>query len=639
MKRLIFVLTLFTFLSSAYAKPDKNFYIFLCIGQSNMEGNAPYEECDLQGVSPRFKTMAAVDYSGNQSTIFGRPIKVVNKVKRKMGEWYKATPPLCRENTGLTPVDYFGRTMTEQLPESIKIGVINVAIGGCRIEAFMKDSVENYAKNAPDWMNAALSAYDRNAYKRLIDLAKKAQKDGVIKGVLLHQGESNIGEQAWPLKVKNVYENILSDLNLDANNVPLIAGEVVNADRGGVSARMNPIIDKLPEVIPTAHVVSSSSCTNNTFDYIHFDAEGYRLLGKRYAAEMLKILGVDYKIPANPYMASCVSPIINNNKTVTFNYVAPNAKNVQLSSQFAPTQPMTKNREGVWSVTVKNIKPDIYPYNFIVDGVGVSDPLNMNTFPNEQFKASLLEIPNPEALYTNNKDVPHGKVTYMTVYSDVLKMMRPLLVYTPAEYDQNPTKQYPVLYLVSGTTDTEETWYKVGRFNYIADNLIAKGEAENMIIVLPYGLMHGTPMPSTLEAAKMYTEFAEEMNQTIMPFVEKNFRTLNDRKSRAIAGFSRGGGQSLFTAFSNTDKFAWVGSYSAYLTPEVMDLYFSQGQANKVDIWMGVGTSDFLYQDVLKNQEYFDNKQIKYTKLFTEGGHTWMNARHYLSETLRRYFK
>ena len=95
----------------------------------------------------------------------------------------------------------------------------------------------------------------------------------------------------------------------------------------------------------------------------------------------------------------------------------------------------------------------------------------------------------------------------------------------------------------------------------------------------------------------------------------------------------------MFTAFSNTDKFAWVGSYSAYLTPEVMDLYFSQGQANKVDIWMGVGTSDFLYQDVLKNQEYFDNKQIKYTKLFTEGGHTWMNARHYLSETLRRYFK
>ena len=126
MKRLIFVLTLFTFLSSAYAKPDKNFYIFLCIGQSNMEGNAPYEECDLQGVSPRFKTMAAVDYSGNQSTIFGRPIKVVNKVKRKMGEWYKATPPLCRENTGLTPVDYFGRTMTEQLPESIKIGVISI---------------------------------------------------------------------------------------------------------------------------------------------------------------------------------------------------------------------------------------------------------------------------------------------------------------------------------------------------------------------------------------------------------------------------------------------------------------------------------------------------------------------------------
>lgn len=639
MKRIIFLVALFASFSLINAKPDKDFYIFLCLGQSNMEGNAAYEQCDLEGVDARFKVMAAVDYSGNQSTLFGRPITVVNKEKRQMGKWYKAVPPLCRENTGLTPVDYFGRTLTEQLPKNIKIGVINVAIGGCRIEAFMKDSIETYSKNAPDWMNSALSAYDRNAYKRLVDLAKLAQKDGVIKGILLHQGESNIGEQTWPAKVKNVYENLLVDLNLNANDVPLIAGEVVGADRGGVSARMNPIIDRLPEVIPTAHVVSSCSCTNSTFDYIHFDASGYRKLGARYAMEMLKILGVDYRIPTNPYEASFASPIINNNKTITFNYVAPNAKKVELCSQFAPILQMTKNKEGVWSITVKDVKPDVYPYNFIVDGISVSDPLNMNLFPNENFKASIVEIPSSDALYTNDKNIPHGKVTYMTVYSDVLNMSRPLLVYTPAEYDANPNKKYPVLYLVSGTTDTEETWYKAGKFNFIADNLIAKGKAENMIIVLPYGNVGFTPIPTSMEATKQYSLFVEEMNKTIMPFVEKNFRTIDDRKSRAIAGFSRGGGQSLFTALSNTDKFAWVGSYSAFLTPEMMETFFNKGQADKLDIWMGVGTSDFLYKDVVDCQNYFDKKQIKYTKLFTEGGHTWMNARHYLGETLPRYFK
>ncbi len=641
MKQFLITLMFAFVATTGFAKVDKNFYIYICIGQSNMEGNAPYEQQDMEGVSPRFKVMAAVDYSGNQSNVHGRPSPVINKEKRVKGKWYTATPPLCRENTGLTPVDYFGRTMVEQLPENVKVGVINVAIGGCKIEAFLKDSIANYVQTAPDWMKNTLKIYGDNPYQYVVDLARQAQKVGVIKGILLHQGESNSGEQTWPGKVKKVYEDLLADLSLNAQDVPLLVGEVVSADRGGAcGSGMNPIIDNIGATIPTAHPVYATGCTN-AFDHLHFNAAGYRLLGMRYAEAMLKTMGVNYQVSNR--LGAIESPLVSSGfggSSCTFSYVNPRAKEVIFSSQFTPNTPMVKGGDGVWTLTVQNVKPDIYPYNFIVDGVSVSDPSNMNVFPNEGFKASLVEIPSRDALYTVNKDIPHGRVTYMTYYSDVLKMNRPLVVYTPAEYDTNPTANYPVFYLVSGTTDTEETWFKVGKFNTIADNLIAKGEAEKMIIVLPYGyMMNGTPAPNTMASAEMYSTFSKELTQCIMPFVEKNFRTLNDRDHRAIAGFSRGGGQSLFTALSNTDKFAWLGSYSAYLIPEMMDKYFSEGQANKLDIWMGVGREDFLYQNVLTHQEYWDKQGVKYSKLYTDGGHTWMNARHYLIETMKRYFK
>lgn len=178
------------------------------------------------------------------------------------------------------------------------------------------------------------------------------------------------------------------------------------------------------------------------------------------------------------------------------------------------------------------------------------------------------------------------------------------------------------------------------------DNLIAQGKAEPMIVVMPYGyMMNGTPMPSSMEAAEMYTVFSEEMVKCVIPFVESSFRVRTDREGRAIAGFSRGGGQSLFTAFSHLDKFAWLASYSAYLTPQVMDHYFKELMVPSLSesklnlLWFGVGKSDFLYQDVIKNLDYFDNKGIRYKSLITEGGHTWMNARTYLAETVQQFFK
>ncbi len=625
MKKLI--LTAFALLCAlAIQAQDPNFHIYLCFGQSNMEGNARIEQQDLEGVSDRFKMMAVVDDQERG---------------REKGNWYTAVPPLCRPNTGLTPADYFGRTLVDALPENVKVGVVHVAIGGCHIETFLPDSIANYVENrAPVWMKGMLAAYDNDPYARLIEMAKIAQKDGVIKGILVHQGESNTGDPRWPSQLKKVYDNILRDLDLQGEVIPLLVGEVVNSDRGGTCASHNDVIARVPSVIPQAHVISSSGVTN-AFDRLHFDAAGYRELGKRYANKMLQLLG--YNVPQTTWRdTKFESYIIQPRGFVTFNHRAPQAKKVELSGQFMEgNMPMVKNNDGIWSVTVRPPKADIYPYNFIVDGVSVQGDNNMNIFPNENFKASLLEMPDPEALYTVN-DVPHGKVQYCTYKSDVLGLNRPLLVYTPAGYEKG-SKKYPVFYLVSGTTDTEETWFKVGKVNVILDNLIAQGKAEPMIVVMPYGnMMGGTPSPTTVQAAEMYKVFEQELTECVMPYVERNFRTKNDRNSRAIGGFSRGGGQSLFTVYSNFDKFSYLASYSAYLTPEVMDIYFPDLQAQMPQLklmWFGVGTSDFLYQNVLDHQAYFDAKGIKYEKMFTEGGHTWMNARTYLAETLQKFFK
>ena len=198
-------------------------------------------------------------------------------------------PPLCRPHTGLCPADFFGRTLVSNLPPAIKIGVLNVAVGGCKIELFDKDHFQDYVATAPAWMTNTIRIYDGNPYQHLVDMAKLAQKDGVIKGILLHQGESNNGDKQWPNKVKGVYENLLHDLNLKADDVPLIAGELVPADQHGACAAMNKIIDALPQTIPTAHFVSSTNCAGRP-DHLHFTPAGYRELGTRYALTTLPLL-------------------------------------------------------------------------------------------------------------------------------------------------------------------------------------------------------------------------------------------------------------------------------------------------------------------------------------------------------------
>ncbi|WP_194776794.1 sialate O-acetylesterase [Pararhodonellum marinum] len=272
-KGLLFAFFALVLFSIEGQSQDQNFYVFLSFGQSNMEGSARYEPQDTIG-DIRFKVLQSVDCPD---------------LNRNIGNWYQAVPPLTRCNTGLTPVDYFGRTLIANLPDSIRVGVINVSVGGCKIELFDKENYESYITTAPEWMLNIINQYDGNPYGRLLEMAKLAQKDGVIKGILLHQGESNTGDQSWPIKVKGVYDKLLTDLGLAPDSVPLLSGELVSEAEGGKCASMNPIIRTLPEVIPNAHVISSENC-EAVADGLHFSAEGYRRLGRIYGETMLSLI-------------------------------------------------------------------------------------------------------------------------------------------------------------------------------------------------------------------------------------------------------------------------------------------------------------------------------------------------------------
>ena len=339
------------------------------------------------------------------------------------------------------------------------------------------------------------------------------------------------------------------------------------------------------------------------------------------------------------------SVICNADGTVTFRYKNPFAKDVQVDVQFAGKNPMTKVSDDVWEATLGPAAPDMYPYNFVVDGVSIMDPHCPQYFPNEGFKNSLLEIPaaNGESLPHDIKDVPHGKVEYIHYYSQSLKATNHAIVYLPPTYDaKNTDKKYPVFYLISGTTDTEEVYYKVGRMNYILDNLLAEGKAKEMIIVLPYGnptmLLYNAPQNPMF----MGDVFGNDLINDLMPYIDSNYLTINDREHRAIGGFSRGGNQGLSNGLNNLDKFSYLCSYSSFTSTNIPDVYDNADDTNqKINLfWLGIGTDDFLYGTSRDYLEFLDQKGIRTAKVYTDDkfGHTWMNAKYFLDITLRLLF-
>ena len=260
---------------SANAEVDPNFYIYICFGQSNMEGNAQWEAQDV-GVDPRFQMLATCNF---------------NNPKRTMGNWYTAECPIVSPDGKLGPSDYFGRTMVQELPDK-KIGVIAVAMGGSPIEMFDKDLYEQKMKDNPNewWVTLAKRHYGGNPYGRIIEMAKKAQEVGVIKGILLHQGCSNNGDEKWPGMVKKIYKDMLRDLGLKASDVHIFVGETEYEDMGGGCSWHNHVVAKIPEVIPTGHVLSADGIPGNGVDPWHFSAAGYRTFGKRYAEKVLDVM-------------------------------------------------------------------------------------------------------------------------------------------------------------------------------------------------------------------------------------------------------------------------------------------------------------------------------------------------------------
>jgi enterochelin esterase-like enzyme len=551
------LLMLVCFLASLTANAqDPNFYIFLCFGQSNMEGAARPEPQDLQGVSQRFLLMPAVDDPQRG---------------RKIGEWCQALPPLCRPNTGLTPVDYFGRTLTENLPENIRVGVIHVAIGGIRIEGFMPDEIPNYIKTAPGWMIGMLKAYNDNPYERLVTLAKKAQKDGVIKGVLMHQGESNTGDPEWANKVQNVYDHLLGDLQLKPEEVPLLAGEVVQANGEGQCIAMNKQIDELPKTLHTSQVISSTGCSNGP-DKLHFDAAGYRELGRRYGEKMLELMGYQvrspFTVPDDAFIAETTVPgnefpKIDKERRAYFRVVAPTANSVQVDI-CGKKYDMRRDQKGVWCAVTDPLVVGFHYYFINIGGVNVIDPAT-ETFFGCNREAGGIEIPEGDEgnYYRPQQGVAHGQVRSLYYYANATQEWRHAMVYTPAEYEKGK-KRYPVLYLQHGMGEDETGWSKQGHMQHIMDNLIASGEAKPMIVVMESGDVKAPFRGGDNRQgfSEYGASFYKVMTQDLISTIDSQFRTLTDRDHRAMAGLSWGGHQTFDLVLNNMDKFAWMGAFS-----------------------------------------------------------------------------
>ena len=636
--------------------PDKNFYIFLCFGQSNMEGAARPEAQDLVSPGPRFLLMPAVDDPQRG---------------RKMGEWCEAVPPLCRPNNGLTPADWFGRTLVTSLPENIKIGVIHVAIGGIKIQGFLPDSIADYVKTAPSWMKGMLEAYDNNPYERLITLAKKAQKDGVIKGVLMHQGESNTGDPKWAGMVQQVYDRMLGDLKLKPEEVPLFAGNIVQAGGQGVCFSCKKQIDELPQTIHTCQVISSDDCSNGP-DRLHFDAAGYRELGCRYGEAVARFLGYEPKrpyiempkkieVPADAFIAETTVPgndfpKVDKEGRAYFRIQAPEARKVVVDVCNKKYDMQSDGKGGFMAVT--DPLPVGFHYYFMnINGVNFIDP-STETFFGCNREAGGIEIPEgPEGdYYRPQQGVPAGQVRSIYYYSphsvadgsaaDNKGEWRHALVYTPAEYEQGK-KRYPVLYLQHGMGEDETGWSKQGHMQHIMDNAIAAGKAVPMIVVMESGDIKAPFRGGNNQAGRSEygASFYPVLLNDLIPYIDSNFRTKADREHRAMAGLSWGGHQTFDVVLANLDKFAWMGTFSgAIFGLDVKTAYdgvfTNAAEFNKKIhyLYMNWGSDDFIKSDGIVKQ--LRELGIKVDSSESKGtGHEWLTWRRGLNEFIPHIFK
>ncbi len=339
-----------------------------------------------------------------------------------------------------------------------------------------------------------------------------------------------------------------------------------------------------------------------------------------------------------------VSPQVHDDRTVTFHLHAPQAMSVKLQGNVPEMKAdLKKDAEGLWSVTVGPLQPNLYPYHFNVDGTRVIDPLNRHTkawILNE----NLVEVPDHDDTPWQHHNVPHGQVHHHFYHSPRLNQNRELFVYTPPGYAES-TDKLPVLYLCHGFGDDASGWYRVGKANFIADNLIAASKANPCIIVMPLGHVN---IPKTTDATKEHAEenyvgVEKELIDGVMPLVENHYRTDARREGRAIAGLSMGGGQAIRIGLTHLDKFKYVHGYSSALDwhscEEVLNSNVDAIIAAQPQLWIGCGTSDFLKQENESFEKWLNDKGIQHTYHWSKGGHTWRVWRDYLETTLNTAFR
>lgn len=367
--------------------------------------------------------------------------------------------------------------------------------------------------------------------------------------------------------------------------------------------------------------------------------------------------------------APVVSPEIHDNNTVTFRFKAPKAVRVQLTGDFLPVQKNAKfeapgivdlkeGQEGVWEYTTPEpLKPELYSYSFIVDGLRMIDPANVYLIRDVSTLTNVFIIGGDRADFYKVNPVPHGTVSRIWYDSPALGLERRMTVYTPAGYETSG-KRYPVLYLLHGMGGDEEAWISLGRTAQILDNLIAQGKAKPMIVVMPNGnaSQEAAPgessrgmVPPTMQLPKTMEGSYEQAFPEIVKFIDKNYRTIKSKSGRAIAGLSMGGFHSLHISKQYPDMFNYIGLFSAAIMPnkEVSSLIYEnmeeklkvQFDKNPALYWIAIGKTDFLYKANEEYRKLLDEKGYKYTYYESDGGHIWKNWRIYLTEFVPMLFR
>jgi enterochelin esterase family protein len=347
------------------------------------------------------------------------------------------------------------------------------------------------------------------------------------------------------------------------------------------------------------------------------------------------------------------SPEVQKDGRITFRFRAPNAKNVAVARDGAPPEAMQKDDQGVWSLTTDPLPPDVYPYTFNVDGTSLADPGNPLVKPIVMGgNQSLAHVPGPADLSWEVNDVPHGTLRRHSYKSAVAGEARDFFVYTPPDYDPAGKEEYPVLYLLHGITDDASAWTTAGRAHVILDNLIARGKAKPMLVVNPLGYAFPNVAEDlfklfrdpTLQRESM-ARFSATVLDEIVPQVETSYRVAKGRDSRAIAGLSMGGAQSLHIGLNHPDRFGWVGSFSGAFVMYGDDYACSfsslDGEvASRFHlIWLACGTEDFLIGPHRKFEGWLKSRGVRFTSKETPGAHTWMVWRRYLTELAPLLFR